>query len=265
MGPRQGILLFHCTFTKPRLIWLRPGGDVPCGISNIAGTISRHSLTSPNVVSAVVTASSSVCNRTKAGTLNSDVTYILSVPGKWLATSSHPGCVNSSHFIFFCRYLSMRCNTHLLSVPFTQPGLSSSLSLAGFVSSSSSSSLSTPWSEHARSLRLSPIATIIPWKVFLCSLIVNPSFSAFFISSYSCWTAPSGSSTRFLAPVDSLPNNPHSIPLSHHCFQSAFPGESRLDAFYWIASCAISQALRLLLPPIHCCLHWLHEVVGWTA
>jgi len=47
--------------------------------------------------------------------------------------------------------------------------------------------------------RLSPIATIISCMVFLGSLFINTEFSAFFLSSCSCWPAASACSTHFLA------------------------------------------------------------------
>jgi hypothetical protein len=60
-GSRADIFQFDCGFTKPGLIYLHPGWEVPCGICKVAGTISRHSRSSTNDVSADATVSSSVC------------------------------------------------------------------------------------------------------------------------------------------------------------------------------------------------------------
>ena len=59
---------------------------------------------------------------------------------------------------------------------------------------------------------LSPIATIISWNVSSDSLFINPTFSAFLLSSCSCWTAACASSTQVPAPVVSL-----SSKSSMHC------------------------------------------------
>jgi len=107
-------------------------------------------------------------------------------------------------FICFCQNLSVHRFTILLIVPITQPGSSSSLSLPHSVSLSYSSFPSSPSSELARSLRLSPIVTSISSNVFSGSLYVNPAISACFLLSCSCWNAASASSTRFLATAVSL-------------------------------------------------------------
>jgi len=77
-GSTPGMLAFDCSFIEPSLIWLLPGQDFPHGICEIPGTMSRHSITSPNVVGAGAAASSSVWGRTPAGTLYLDVPYCLS-------------------------------------------------------------------------------------------------------------------------------------------------------------------------------------------
>jgi len=119
------------------------------------------------------------------------------------------GCILPSQLCQFVKlHLLLSNPLHVLLdrfviVPITQPGSSSSRSLP-FALSSSSSSPSSPSSELTGSLRLSPIATIISSNVFSGSLFVNPVISACFISSFSCWTAASASSTRFLTPAVSL-------------------------------------------------------------
>jgi len=75
-GTRLGIFLFYCGFSEPSLLWQLPGHKVHCGICNIPGTISRHSMSSPNVLSAGATALSSVCGFTTSGTLTSDLPYL---------------------------------------------------------------------------------------------------------------------------------------------------------------------------------------------
>ena len=81
-GSRLGMLMFHCGFTEPSLIWLLPGRDVPCSMCDILRTMSRHSVSSPNIVGTGAAASSAVCGWTTAGTLNSDLLYFLSVSRK---------------------------------------------------------------------------------------------------------------------------------------------------------------------------------------
>jgi len=92
------------------------------------------------------------------------------------------------------------------SVPITQPGWSSSLSLPSSVSSSlySSSSTSCSSSELARSLRLCPIAFNISSNVFSGFPVVPPTFSPLVISFSFCIIAVSAYWTRFLATAVSL-------------------------------------------------------------
>jgi len=165
VGARLVIVVFNCGLPETILIRLLPRWEVHCGIHNIPRTMSRLSICSPNVFSVGADASSSVWGLTTAGTLNSGVPYFLSPSRRESAASSHPSCIILSSFICFYRNVSMRCCPILVIVPITQPGLSSSLSWPCSVSSSSSSSTSSPWLEHARSLRQSPIATIICWNV----------------------------------------------------------------------------------------------------
>jgi len=203
-GSPLGMFNFDCGFTETNLIWLHPGWEVPCGLCDILATISRLSISSPHVVGRGAGESSFVCGWTTARTLNSDLPYFLSRSSNQPAASSHPCWVNSSSFICFCRNVSMRYGTVLVIVPITQPGLSSSLSLPYSVSSWCSSFASSPSSEFARSLRLSPIATSISSMLTSGFLDVNRAISSCVLSSCSCWTTASASSTRFLAPVVSL-------------------------------------------------------------
>jgi len=124
-GSRLGIHVFDCGFTQPSLIWMLSGEQIPCRICVIPGSMSRHSISSPNVASAGATASTTVCGWTTAGTLNLDVTECLSHSWRESAASSYPGCVNSSSFICYWRNLSMHCCNILLILPITQPGSSS--------------------------------------------------------------------------------------------------------------------------------------------
>lgn len=56
-----GLLVFECCFTEPRLEYLFPGKEVPCGICPILGTMSKHSRSSTNVVGAGDAKLSSIC------------------------------------------------------------------------------------------------------------------------------------------------------------------------------------------------------------
>jgi len=105
------------------------------------------------------------------GTLKLDVPYFLSLLVKMLTASLHSSCVNLVQFICFCRTISIRCCIVLAIVCITQLGCSSSLSLACFVSSSSSPSPSSPSSQLGMLLRLSPIARLIWYIVFFGSLV----------------------------------------------------------------------------------------------
>jgi len=292
-GARRDILVVGCCIPEPSWIWQHTGWEVLCGICNGPGIISRHSICSPNVVGASAAATSSGRYLTTCGTLQSDMPYFLSVFLTFLAASSHPGCVNWSIVIYFCRNLSMRCCSMLDSVPITHPGSSSSLIFPCSVPSSSSSSPSSPLSDLARSLRLSPITTIISWSVLSGSMYLNPTFSAFLVSSCSCWTAGSGSSTHNRAPVV----YPFNIILDTflslfiawevrfslflHCMlvlgSEATPCPKGSDSFQFQANLAFIRLMKLLGGPLcrfttfarwkwlkllfrsidHCCLRWL--------
>jgi len=106
--------------------------------------------------------------------------------------------------------------TVLVIGPITLPGSSSSLSWPCSVSWSSSSSRSSQASELARSLQLSPLATIISFYVLSGCQLVNSALSAFLVSSRCCWTAASVSSTSILAPAVSLSTES----TIHVCFSS---------------------------------------------
>jgi hypothetical protein len=56
-----GSLDFDCGFTAPSPIWLQPSREVPCGISDIPGTMPRHSISSRNIVGGGARASLFVC------------------------------------------------------------------------------------------------------------------------------------------------------------------------------------------------------------
>jgi len=203
-GTRLSSFVLNCGFPEPSLIWPHGGRDVRCGISDIPGTMSRHSISSPHVDNTEAAASSSKWSLTIAGTLHSDVPYHISLSRMQSTASFHPGCVTSSIFICFYWNLSTRCCTVLVIVRITQPGCSSSLSWPCSAYSSTSSCLSSPSLDLAMSLILSPIATTMYWNFFLASLFVNLACSAFFVVSCSCWPAASASSTYFLATVVSV-------------------------------------------------------------
>jgi len=203
-GERDNTHLALCGFPELSLIWLLAGRGVPGGICDCPGTISTDSIGSPNVVGAGEADSSSVCRLMNAATLNSVMPYVLSLSRRKLALSLHPSWVNSSSFICFCRNLSMCCWSILDIVPTTLRGSSSSLSLLSSVTVSSQSSPSSSWSELARWLILFPIAIIISSNIFLASLVVNPTFPAFLISSCSCLIAASASPNLCLATAVSL-------------------------------------------------------------
>jgi len=264
-APRSALPVSNSGFAEPNLIWLLPARDVPCGIRDIPGTILRDSMSSPNVVRAGAAASSSVCGLMTAGTFNSDGLYLWSCSLKPFAASSHHSCVNSSGCICIFRNISLRCYTVLEIVPISQPGLSSSLSLPCSVSWWSSSSPSSPSLKLAISLRLSPIATIIPWNIVLWSVVANPVFSAVSVSFCSSLIALLASSNRFLATVVSLSTS-SSIQFSLlHCITCAFHIVSLLQAAFWIASCAMPHRLGPILLPSCSCLHLLDDIVVWTA
>jgi len=120
--------------------------------------------------------------------------------------SPQPGCVKLSSIICVFRKCSMRSCTVLEIVAMTQPGSSFSLTLprTGSSSSVSSASSTSPSSELARSFKLSPMAFNISSNVNSGLVVVNPTFSAFLISSCFCSIAVSASSTLFLATAVSL-------------------------------------------------------------
>jgi len=148
----------------------------------------------------------SVCSVTTTRTSNSQVQNFLFLSGKWSAVSPYSGCVNSSSFCCCLRKVSMHCCTILEIVFITQPGLSSSLSLPTPVSASLSSSSSPVFSssEHTRLVKLFLIWFNIPSNGISGFLVVNRTFSAYLISSFSCGITVSVSSTHFLATAASL-------------------------------------------------------------
>jgi len=134
-GRSEDMRLGDCGLPELCLIWLLPGWDAHCSVRSILGTIWRVSICSSNVVRGGAAPTWSIWDITTAGTFNLVITYFLSLPQKYSAESPHPGCVNLSYVICFCRNLS---STVFEIVPITQPGSSSSLSLPCSVSSLSS-------------------------------------------------------------------------------------------------------------------------------
>jgi len=126
---------------------------------------------------------------------------------------------------------SIWCCKVLQIMPITQPGLSSSFSLACSASTSLwfLSSVFTVSSGLARSFRLSRIALNISSNVISAFLVVNPAFSAFLLSSSFGCIAVSACLHRFLATVVPLFTEAsiyYSFSLSltqcvSHCFTSA--------------------------------------------
>ena len=159
----------------------------------------------------------------------------------------------------------MRCCTGLVIVPITQPGSSSSLSLSYSVSSSSSSSPSSPWSELARSLRLSPIATSISSNVFSGFWTPIPRVQHASYRPALSEPLPLCLQLAFLPQRSLSQQNPQSISLSLHCLRSAFLVVSPPQASFWISSCAMPQGLGLSLPRSRSCLYSLDDVIGLTA
>jgi len=76
---RPDLVFFDRGITEPSRIWLPPHWEVPRGIRDIPGTMSRHSISSPNVVGAGAAASRCVHSSTTAGTLKSDLPYFVSL------------------------------------------------------------------------------------------------------------------------------------------------------------------------------------------
>jgi len=57
---RPDIVVFNCSFPQPVLVWQLPGGKVPYGNCHMPGPMSRHCISSPNIIDAGATASLSV-------------------------------------------------------------------------------------------------------------------------------------------------------------------------------------------------------------
>jgi len=173
---------------EPNLIWLLPGRDVTCGICDFLGTLARVSIGYLHVISEDEATSSSVRSWTTAGNFNLDVLYFLSLRLTGSAATPQPCCVKLSSFICFGETHFIVCCTIMEIVPINQPGSSSSLSLP----SSGSSlvwSMSFPFSqssELARSLKLPLMAFNISSNDVSGFAVVNPTVSAFLISSCSC-------------------------------------------------------------------------------
>jgi len=60
-GSPLGMLDFDCGFTEQSLIGLHPGQEIPHGLCDIPGTMSRLPICSPNAVSGGDRVSSFVC------------------------------------------------------------------------------------------------------------------------------------------------------------------------------------------------------------
>jgi len=162
-------------------------------------TISKNTISSPNVLEADTGATQIICTLRTAGTINSVIPYFLSLSLKLLAAFTLSGCVNLSSLICVSRDLFMVCCTILDVVPTTRRGSSSSLSLRSSVSSSYWSFPSSSSSELARSLKLSLIAMIISSNSNSASQVVPFTFSAFRMYSCSSLITVSPSSTCFVA------------------------------------------------------------------
>ena len=96
-------------------------------------------------------------------------------------------------------------------------------------------------------------------------VVVNPAFSAFLISSCSCWIAVSASSTCFHATAVPICIDLQSISLSPRCSYSAFLVISPPHTSFSIASCTMLLWLGPYLLPSRACLHLLDEVVMWST
>ena len=205
-GGTVGMCLWDCGFLEPSLISLLPGRQTRCHICDFLPTISWVSLSPwPPEVSGE-DATVPVCGLMNTRTFNIAVLYIIAHTSDQSAASPHPGSVNSSSLICFCRKLSFRSCTVLKIMPITQPGSSSSPSLRRSLSSwsSSSSSPSSSWLELTRSLRRSLIAFNISSDAVWDILVVNPTYSAFLVSFGSFIIAVSVYSTRSLATAELL-------------------------------------------------------------
>jgi len=206
LGGRDAIPVWDCGFPEPSLTWLHPSRDLPFSICNHPGMELRVSNGSPHVVGAGMAVIVTIRDLTTASTFNWAILYFISLSHTYSAASPHPGCINSSRLICFCRKLSIRSCNVLEIVPITQPCSSSSLNLPTSVSHSSPSSSSQcwSWSEHLRLLRVSPIAFNISRTVFSAFVVFNPTVSSFLISSCYCLIAVPASWTGILAAVVSL-------------------------------------------------------------
>jgi len=155
----------------------------------------------------------------------------------------------------------------LESVPVTQPGVSSLLTLLSYGSSSSSSSSSQSCLslKLAISLRLSPMAFNIFSNVLSGFVFVNPAFSSFLLSSCSCLIALCAS-FRVVSPQLSLyPHDLRSISRSLHGLKSAFFNISSLQTSFWIASRATLHVIGPFRLRSCTCYCVLVDIIIWSA
>jgi len=204
LGGRPSLPLFDCGYLETSLIWLLPGRGVPCHNCNIPGMISWHSTLSTNVVSAGAAAPSCICGSMTAVNpqMNSAVHLI--------SFMEVVGCVRPSWLCQFVKlHLLQLKQLHVLLHQFGDCAHHP----AGIVIFAQLAQLCIfiilifpilDMLDLARSVRLSPRATITSWNVFSSSVVVNCTLSAFLVSSCSCCFAVSASSTRFLATAVSL-------------------------------------------------------------
>jgi len=264
-GARLGIVVFYCGFPQPSLIWLLLGAEVLCGICGIPGTISRHSISSPNVVSEGGDASSSLCGITTAGTLNLDVPYLLSPSRKESAASSQPGCVNWSSFICvwskplhaLLYHVGVRAYHPAGFIIFAQLALLCLFIILIFrilpiVRTCKITQTVSDCNHHLLNCLFG--LSVRQSGVFSCLYmflgLLNHCLCVF--NLHSC---TSGFSQH----------DPQSISPSRHCLRCAFLVVSRPEASFWNAKCAMPQGIRLCLRPSRSCLHSLVDVVGWTV
>jgi len=95
-------------FSEPGLSWLLPGRDIPYGIVDCPGIILRVWISSTTVVGGGVAATMSVCSSTIARTINSAVSYIISLMDI-VRCIPHPCWVDLSNLQYLCQMLSMHC------------------------------------------------------------------------------------------------------------------------------------------------------------
>jgi len=201
-GWSTGMHLFNCGFPEPSLMWVPPGREVPCGISNIPGMISRepHELSKccqwrcgSNIIdfwfqdcgntqfscAVLLVSFMEVVGLISQSRLCHVVNFhLLLAKPLYMLLDHFGGCAHHpAGFIIFARLAPQHCNFIILIFAILHIVRTSKMAQTVFDSN------------------------LHPWNVPLGSEVVNPTFSAFLLLSWCCLINVSASSTRFLATV----------------------------------------------------------------